>query len=146
MATDLKLSYCTSSQGILKWIEIAFCCVALGLVAAGVNGYGGYTYILVETAFCVAATLLLLLLLVIGIHWNLRYEKFFNLLCFVLNAAAFGVAVYCTVVLFGHAKDSSVTSHANDWQNKMAAVSAFTGAAAFVYLYDALLANRGNIS
>jgi hypothetical protein len=138
--------YCASRQGILKWIEIAFVAVALGLVAIGVHGYGGYTYIVIETAFCLAATLLLMILISVGFRWNLGNERAFNLLCFVLNAVAFGVAVYCTVVLFGDATDSRVTWHSSDWHNRMAAVSAFTAAAAIVYLYDAALARDLNMA
>jgi len=138
--------YCTSRQGILKWIEIIFCIVALALCAPGVQGYGGYSYIVAATAFCMAATFLLLLLITVGIRWNLQNERFFNLFCCLLLTVAFGVAVYCTVVLFGDAHDAKVTWHASDWQNRMAAVSAFTAAAAIVYLHDAVLAEHYNIA
>jgi len=123
----------------LKWIEIAFCAVALGLSAPGVKGYGGYTYIVAETAFCIAGTFLFLLLTALNFGWTFRFEKLFCVLCFALNAAALGISVYCTVVLFDDADDRKVTWHGgNDWHHRMAAVSAFVGAAAIMYLHDAV--------
>jgi len=123
----------------LKWIEIAFCAVALGLSAAGVKGYGGYAYIVAETAFCIAVSFVFLLLTVLKFGWAFQLEKFFCVFCFALNAAALGIAVYCTVVLFEDGGDRNVTWHGgNDWHHRMAAVSAFVGAAAVLYLYDAI--------
>jgi len=145
MARSLNTGYCLSRQGILKWLEIIFCVIVLGLIAVGIDGYGGYPYILAASAFCAVATFVLLILLFIDFKWKLKFELYFNVLCTILMLVAFGIAIYCCIVLFGHVNDSKV-NHVNskDWKERMAAIAAFSGAAGVVYLYDALLASKGN--
>jgi len=144
MARSLNTGYCLSRQGILKWLEIIFCVVVLGLIADGKDGYGGYPYILAASAFCAAATFILLILIFVDFKWKLQFELYFNVFCTILMLVAFGLAIYCCLVLWGHVKDGKVNAPTTDWKERMAAVAAFSGAAGLVYLYDALLASKGN--
>jgi len=144
---------CYSRLAILRWIEIAFCCVILGLICEGCYGWNGYPYIIAISAFCLAITFFILCLIFIGYHPSINSDFIFNILACLMFAAAFAIAVYDTTRLFDrnydHHRDSGRGWYPSgmeaNWRNRMAAVAAFCAANGILYAITALYVKRFGI-
>jgi len=152
MPIVVRLSYCFSTIALLKWLEIIFSILILALVHPGHDYWGGYAYLVFVGAFSLAVAGLTLLLYFINFHSTLAslpwrsMEIAMSFLCVLVNLAGFGVAVYATAELFnnrGH--HPYFYGDYREWRNKMAAVSAFTGANGVLFLFSCLYAQQRGV-
>jgi len=96
-------------------------------------------------AFCLAVTFLTLVIYFFLIHdgafrelpW-ISIEIGFNFLALLLFISTFGVAVWDTVEMFNGRHDGS-----GELRNRMAAISAFSGAASVLYFLSCLHGRLG---
>jgi len=137
--------WCCSTLASLKWLEIICCCVIIGLLSDFLYGRNFYGFIMFTAAFCLAVTFLLLVIYFFLIHdgafsglpW-VSIEVGFNFLAFILFGVTFGLAVWDTVEMFHGRRDGS-----EEWRNRMAAISAFSGAATVLYFLSCLHGRLG---
>jgi hypothetical protein len=147
---EYRVRSCFSRLSLIRWVQIAFSIVVLVLIQPGIYGYSGYPYILAASAFCMAGTFLLLLVIFLGVYPSVLTDFLFNLLACLMFIAAFVVAVYDTVQIFDgnwahhktHGRGWEPVGWTEEWKDRMAAVSAFCGANAILYAITTSYINR----
>jgi len=141
--------WCLSRFSIIKWLEIIFSCVIIGLIAPGTNFWEGYAYMIAVGAISLIVAFFSMVYYFAGFHKTYERvpyvgcEAFLNILCVLLNIVCFGLAIYDTQMMYnGNWNVHGFPDRSYVWRDRLTAVAVISGLNAILFFLSCTYADQ----